>query len=285
VIGIVIALFLSKSNSKPFELALIELQGKFGGAVGGSFASLNRVIHSIINDNEELTKTLNRQNSMMKISLFERLFRGEFSDEASIVSMERYLGLDLGSRMYCVSILSFGVQELDLSAESLFQRDIMQIFTKSISLKQMSSKVFTHILSTERIGVLICFDDDDEQKNRASLSDELLQLLASTESMFNTPVHCSIGGFYTRLADVCLSYSEAAAAADHASSIQSVQKLLFYQDINRDKFAFFYPNEIEVKLKNMVAAAMQPALKRHWTTSGRKTSSTGTSQARWPITC
>jgi two-component system, response regulator YesN len=261
LLGIVIAILLSKSNSKPFELALIELQGRLGNAVGGSFGSLNRVIHSIINDNEELTKTLGRQNSMMKISFFERLFRGEFNDEADILSMQRYLGLDLSGRAYGVCILSFGAQENDLSAESLFQRDILQIFTKSISLQQISFKVFTHILSTERIGVLVCFESDDEPKNQAALSEELLQLLGDTETKFSTPVHCSIGGFYTRLADVCLSYSEAATAADHTSGLPSPQKLLFYQDINRDKFAFFYPYEIEVKLKNMLGSGNAAGVK------------------------
>ena len=251
-VGIVMALVLSSRNSKPFELALLELQKKNIGTETGTIASLNKGIGSIISDNVELNKTLAKQNAIMKTSFFNRLLHGDFADEEAITTNANYLGIDLSGRSYGVLILTFGWNKIPVNSETLFERDIIQIFTEKISLQQISQKTFVHTISTDRICVLFCLEQADQQQIDTMLMQELQQLIQETQYKLSAFVHCALGSFYHKLSDICISFSEACITADYVKNDPAGQDILSYQMISRERNGYFYSNEIEAKLKNLV---------------------------------
>lgn len=255
LVGTFVAFLLSWRNSRPFEQALLELQEKRGSEPvrGNVFSGISREISRIIDDNEELNKTLNRQNTMMKISFFDRLLHGKFSGDGELEVMMRYLGLDLSGSLYGALVLSFGEQAADMDEEALFEHDILQIFMEKISLKQLKFRAYPHTLSIDRMCVLVCFDNVGENECRGIVEQELVQLAEAAHAKFSADIRCGVGNFYPDLNDVYLSFGEACTAADCLAAGGNGTAVLSYGEINKKKLSYFYPGEIEVKLRNLVS--------------------------------
>ncbi len=251
-VGLVLAALFSRRNSRPLEEALLELRGKYGTG-GYSLApdsELRSGIHMMLRDNEELMRTLEKQRSRMKEIFLDRLFHGEFHDEKDILSMENYLGMDLSGAMYGAVLLTFGSGEEDLSESSLFGNELLQVFTRRIVLRQSSMQTVSLQVSNSRLAILVCFSGDREEENRKLLSREFDKMIAETEEKFSENISASAGNLYTRLEDVAVSFGEAYTAAAHPAA--EGEGLQFYRDVVHEDGGYFYPEEIEQKLKNLV---------------------------------
>lgn len=254
LIGIATIILLSRRNSKPLELALIEIKksSNLSESFDGTLKNLSKGINNIINDNDELNKTLKKHDTMIKSSFFERLFRGEFSSDEEIIAMSSYLNFDLSGKMYATLILSFEEYTDQFDAKSLFDNNILQIFSKKVSLGNTEFKAFTHTISVNRIAVLLCFDSNNADDNFDIVEKTILQLIEDIKLKLASDIHCSIGNFHEKLSDVCLSFSEASAALSYINNDTANQSFFTYKKVYEEKMGYFYPNEIEINLKNQV---------------------------------
>lgn len=247
--GILLSLYFSRKNARPVEEALTELQIRYGKG-NRTPEDLNKALKGIITDNAALQNSLERQRLQARNAFYESLFHGEFRDDEEILAKARYLELNIEAEAYCVMLLAFDMSSTPSSSdEAYLQTDIAQIFTKKVTLRQAQLHTLSHPLSESRLGILMCFGQQDEKANMAMIKSVIGQIINSSENQLLRDPRCFVGGLCTGLSNICISFGEASTAFEMQKARPVEAPVVFYKDVITEKRGYFYPAEIETKLK------------------------------------
>ncbi|MGB8454158.1 MAG: helix-turn-helix domain-containing protein [Anaerocolumna sp.] len=253
ITGLLLCIIFSRRNSLPLEDVLYALQEKDGSEIA-SFSALGGEIHHMITHNEEMAKAIAEQKIKMVRAFYEKLLNGSFNKEDEIFVNAKYLELDLMADMYAFILLSFGTAESNLEEETFSDKNLVQLFTEHLALPQMQFQTYTHVISFEKLGVLIFFSETDAEKNKAMLQAEFNKRLLQMREKFSEEIRCCCGNLYSNVSDIPLSYNEAVMAMEHIINQSPNCTVNFYEDIDAEPSYYFYPSVIEMKLKSLVNA-------------------------------
>lgn len=251
ILGLFMCFLFSRQNSTPLADVLYTLQESDGAEIT-SFTALGKQIHHMITNNHELSTAITDQKNKMIRAFYERLFNGSFYDEEEIIANAKYLELDLTAKMFTFILLSFGSAESNLEEDTFSNKNIVHLFAEHLALPQMHFQTYTHVISIDRLGVLVFFPSDVEKENRNLLQDEFHPKLLEMSEKFAEEIRCSCGNLYIRASDISLSYNEATMMMDHMINQTPNNNVNFYGDLEETTY-YFYPSAIETKLKSLVS--------------------------------
>lgn len=253
LVGLILCTLFSQRNSTPLEDVLYALQEKDGAGIA-SFSELGAEIHHMITNNEAMTKAIAEQKIKMERAFYEKLFAGGFNEENEIMVNARYLELDLKADMYAFLLLSFGTAESSLEEETFSDKNLVQLFAEHLALPQMQFRTYTHVISFDKLGVLVFFSGTKACQNKDILQKEFNLKLKEMQERFSEEIRCCCGTFYTSAIDIPLSYNEAIMTMDQRINQSPDYTISFYEDMTSEPSYYFYPNVIEMKLKSLVGA-------------------------------
>jgi AraC-like DNA-binding protein len=251
IVGLFMCILFSRQNSTPLADVLYALQEKDDSEII-SFSALGKQIHHMITNNEELSTAITDQKNKMIRAFYERLFNGSFYDEDEIIANAKYLELDLKANMFAIMLLSFGSAESNLEEATFSDKNIVHLFAEHLALPQMHFRTYTHVISIDRLGVLVFFPSDVEEENRNLLQAEFHPKLLDMSEKFSEEIRCSCGNLYSRASDISLSYNEATMMMDHMINQTPNNIVNFYGNLEETSY-YFYPSAIETKLKSLVS--------------------------------
>lgn len=251
IVGLIMCFLFSRQNSTPLAEVLYALQDKDGAEIT-SFSALGKQIHHMITNNEELSTAITEQKNKMIRAFYDRIFSGSFYDEEEIIANAKYLELDLKANMFAFILLSFGSAESKLEEDTFSDKNIVHLFAEHLALPQMHFQTYTHVISIDRLGVLVFFPSDIEQENRDLLQAEFHPKLLDMSEKFSEEIRCSCGNLYTQASDISLSYNEAIMMMDHMINQTPNNIVNFYGNLEETTY-YFYPSAIETKLKSLVS--------------------------------
>lgn len=257
--GLVLCILFSRKNSVPLEDVIYALQEKDGSEIT-SFSALGKEIHHMIINNDNMAVAMAEQKIKMVRAFYEKLLNGGFNEEDEILLNARYLELDLKAEMYAFILLSFGTAESSLEEETFSDKNLVQLFTEHLALPKMQFRTYTHVLSFEKLGVLIFFSNEDETMNKSMLEAEFNARLQEMRLKFSEEIRCCCGNLYTKVSDIPLSYNEAIMAMDQIINQSPSCKVNFYGDLKTEPSYYFYPSVLEMKLKSLVSAGNREGL-------------------------
>jgi two-component system, response regulator YesN len=260
VVGLFLCFLFSRRNSTPLSEVLYTLQEKDGAEIT-SFSALGKQIHHMIINNEELSTAITEQKNKMIRAFYDRLFSGSFYDEEEIIANAKYLELDLNANMFAFILLSFGSAESNLEEATFSDKNIVHFFAEHLALPQMHFQTYTHVISIDRLGVLVFFPSADEQENRNLLKAEFHPKLLDMSEKFAEEIRCSCGNLYIHSSDISLSYHEAVMTMDHMINQTPNNMVNFYDNLEETSY-YFYPSAIETKLKSLVSIGDSEGVKQ-----------------------
>lgn len=261
ITGLILCILFSRRNSTPLEDVFYALQEKDGSEIA-SFSALGREIHHMITNNEEMAVAMAEQKIKMVRAFYEKLLNGGFNEENEIMVNARYLELDLKADMYAFILLSFGTAESSLEEETFSDKNLVQLFTEHLALPKMQFRTYTHVISFEKLGVLVFFPGGGRETSKSVLEAEFNAKLAEMHSKFSEEIRCCCGNFYTKVSDIPLSYNEAIMAMDHIINQTPSSRVNFYEDLKTEPSYYFYPSVLEMKLKSLVNTGNREGLEQ-----------------------
>ncbi len=252
LVGTVLAVWLTRRHSRPLEATLMELQKLARSAPDATLKGLASGVSSVMQDNRELQDTLQTQRTMMRVSFFESLLHGDYADPGRASAMIDYLELDLSGRWFCFAQLS--PRTRGGGAGALMERDILQIYSERLMRGAEGVRVFTHARAGEELNLILCLDEADPLTCRDVARALMTQFVERIHGSLGVEAACTVGCFVENPQDLSQSYIEAGIAADQMRQMGDAQSVLFYDEIAGQGMGYFYPSEIENKLKNLIEA-------------------------------
>ncbi|BCJ97120.1 helix-turn-helix domain-containing protein [Anaerocolumna chitinilytica] len=253
IVGLILCIQFSRRNSIPLEDILYEFQSKDGSNIL-SLSALGKEMRTMLKNNEEMTLAIAEQRIILVRAFYEKLLNGAFNNELEILVNAKYLELDLKADMYAFILFSFGTAESNLEEETFSDKNLVQLFTEHLAVPRMQFRTYTHVMSFEKLGVLIFFTSSDAKTNKIMLEEAFTTELNEIHEKFSEEIRCCCGNLYTNLSDIPLSYNEAVMTMDQIINQIPNSRVNFYEDMVTEPSFYFYPNVIEMKLKSLVSA-------------------------------
>lgn len=256
LIGLLLCFRFTDNNAAPLESILQTLRESSSLAVPeiNSFTSLEMHLKHMIQDNSDLSAALEEQRIKLSNTFYEQLLGGGFSTAEELTANANYLGIHLDAGMYGFLVLSFEDALSTTEETALTSANMAQLFAQYLTLPQLSFRTQTHILSMNRLGILLFFQESDPIRNRELLREEFEPKLAEMQEQYSGDIHCCCGKLYTTPDNLSLSCTEALSALRQTATKPQEEGICFYDALETASDGYFYPAALETKLKALVEA-------------------------------
>jgi two-component system response regulator YesN len=254
IVGMLIAVFFANRHSKPIRALIKKFGEKFSIENGSDSNEYNFLDHSIsrlIHNNEALHSEIDKQTPLLRAALFDRLFRGEFNDNAELESTLSDMGIAINGCLFMVIVLQLEGLDPSSSNESIETIHVKRVILKDLLSTELGESGFIHDLRQERMAILMNFSHDDQEK----CIDFTNSMVENLDDQFNKhsdiQVVFGVGCLYGHLLDVYRSFKEALQALESVKPGRGAF-MLRYDDIPKGDNRYYYPIEIEQRIMNLV---------------------------------
>ncbi|TDF92714.1 helix-turn-helix domain-containing protein [Paenibacillus piri] len=252
-VGAVIASYAAYRNSKPVQ-AIVQTLSKLPAEPfhtgSNMFRTMNSTILSIIETNQELKMKMEHQLPFLRASFFERLLRGQFRSGSEIEAVMQHVRLELKGGSYLVAVLTFpaSIQEfLPSEIEHVTQKKFLIHETVSAL---MPKDVFLHDVEEDKIALLYVFNSTGAADIYAESSIKLNDIQQHIYRQLGMVTLISAGNPYTQWMDISRSFMEAQQALIKGRH----NRIIWFKDIQKSNNSYYYPENMELRLINMVRA-------------------------------
>ncbi|TBL80452.1 helix-turn-helix domain-containing protein [Paenibacillus thalictri] len=260
-IGAVIAGYAAYRNSKPVQ-AIVQTLSKIPAEpfhLGSNiFRTINNSISAIIETNQELNMKMEHQLPFLRASFFERLLRGQFRSGGEIEAVMQHVRLELKGGSYLVAVLTFpaSIQEfIPSEIEHLTQKKFLIHETVSAL---MPKDLFLHDVEEDKIALLFAFQATDAGDIYAESGAKLNDIQQHIYRELGMVTFISAGNPYTQWMDISRSFAEAQQALVKGRH----NRMVWFKDIQKSNNSYYYPENMELRLINMVRSGNEEDLAR-----------------------
>jgi len=195
---------------------------------------------------KKLQDTVDAQMPLLQHSFMADMFEGKLLKDSDAADTASSLGIDITGDRYMAMAISGNsgpIEVHDLAKMRMF------VDTYAESNCNPHIKLSSVSLSGNILAVLLIDDDNDLEKYVIEFSDSLAKDMHTSNI---NGVSIGIGSIYTRLTDVYKSFSEAIEAIEYHLILDSASTIYYFSDIPHNSEFYFYPEEEEKRLLNMV---------------------------------
>jgi AraC-like DNA-binding protein len=249
-VSVMFSFLFSRRSARPLEDVLREVKAAYAKEDTPP-SGLGKRIRKILDENASLQSELESQKIMGRGNFINGLFRGEYASERDILTLADYFGIDLRAACYCAMIFEYAESNPSEGVDEYLQKVLAVIHIKNVSAGTVALRAVSNPVGDRRYGVILCFDSDDSAQNTKAIMEFTGQLIK--ENTGPVPhIKYYVGNFAAELSDICISYGEADSACQQNKDSGDGGEVLFYRDALGRKNRYFYPNEIQMKLKHLV---------------------------------
>ncbi|WP_157800897.1 helix-turn-helix domain-containing protein [Bacillus solitudinis] len=253
--GVIIALFMAKRNSKPLNSILRKVTESFDGdtmETKDAYRLIEGTIARLASDNDELEKKVKDQIPILRLTFFEQLLKGEFTTEQDMKRLLVHTGVSITGNYYCVAI--FHLKDFkNNEKDELLQLDKARVLAKELILNLTHENCHVHNLEEDQIALLYTCNLKDENLCRTKLTTIINQVgdVLSNQLLIQSTI--AVGSLYENISGVPRSFEEAKKALS-TSSFQNKKAMIWYENLPKWNYSFHYPFEVESRLINFVKA-------------------------------
>ncbi len=265
LIGVVISIYLTRRNIRPIREMLVTLRKVFQGELSSGkneYEFLKNGVARLINTHEEMKRSMENQEILMKSTFLSRLIRGEISDEREIELLSGHLGINLKGKKHAAAILVLNRFPDRVNREMLIEHDINRVIIDNVINKYTGGRCNTYILDADQIILLLNFNTDDGGECEKIIENLLAQIIDELHATFNINVNLGVGNLYEKIADINLSFSEAKNTLALFDEIGGDNAILWYKDVKKELYGYYYPVELEQQLINMAKSGNKSDIDR-----------------------
>lgn len=263
-IGIGIAIFFSNRHSKPVR----KLIHKFGEAFSleqhpesNEYHILDHSISRLIRNNEALNSEIDKQTPLLTAALFDRLFRGEFNDDAELAQALSDIRLSIAGSWFVVVVLRMEWLDETNHDQPYETANAKRAIIKELISRELGDRGFIHDLRQERIALLLKFAGEGEADRTQALDEFIHHISTLLNKHSDIKVSFGAGSIYGQLLDVYRSFNEASTAIELANPGRD-EYIIRYKDIPKGNGSYCYPMEIEQRMINLVKSGNQNEVRK-----------------------
>lgn len=246
LIGAVIAYWLAYRNSGPVRRMVSLIAERSSGATmrtANAYRFIQESLAGLYDRNEQLHAEMERQRSLLRAALFERLLRGDIVSEREAQPLLEHAGIRLQEGTVVVALLR-------LAESSLDALDMQRLLVRETAEAMPAAAAFVHELSQDRIALLFVVPADPD--GIGTLERSLERLRGELGARYGITAVIAVGGGYERLTDAHRSFEEANLAL-HAHSRAESDALIRYGDLPIPA-SYYFPPDMQAKLLNAARA-------------------------------
>jgi AraC-like DNA-binding protein len=205
-----------------------------------------RPVKLLADDNKRLSEELTAQIPLLKSVFIERLLRGSFKTSEEIQNRQKKLNMTLVGINYGVVIIcikdTYDKTNDDLTIKHLLVKDTITNLVKK--------NVYFNDVDDNKIAMVFSFEEDMEE-----CTGILENIINSIYPKVNTITNCntiySIGDICSNMIDIPRSFEQAMQGIDYIE-LYTDKNLISYCDIPKSTEAYYFPQDIENRLINLV---------------------------------
>lgn len=272
IIAILLALFISKNNSKPIDDIISLFSDRISlftcrpqkYTYSNILESLKGNINEVIATNCEIENKLKEQQPVIHASIIQNLLSGDFSSSSEIVSLLKSSTINLNGFWHSVIIIR--IRDSVFNSEDLLAHDnkIKMILT-DIVLQAGASKfgsINSHYLGKNQIAFILSYNFPqqttqtpfvvrDREGIKEFLQDFAALIYNTTLEKTSLKVVISIGEPFSEQENISTSYYQAKHIMQNIS-VSFEKPFYYFTDLAQINYDFYYPFDIELRLSNCV---------------------------------
>ena len=254
LLGVCISIYLTRRNIRPIQETMLTLRKFFKGELGNGkneYDFLKNGVAKLVNTHDEMKKSMDTQELMMRSTFISRLMHGEISDQSEIEILSEHLDINLKGKKHAAVIIVLNRFSNIVNREVLIEQDINRVIIENVISKYIGGNGYTYILDADQITLLLNYDTDDDLECEKITETMLLNVRNELQETFNININFGVGNLYEKVADINLSFSEAKNTLIALNEVNTDNSIIWYKNVKKESSAYYYPMELELQLINM----------------------------------
>jgi two-component system response regulator YesN len=260
VLGGLAALGFAYRNSVPVRrlISSLLLQGETAAGVKEPYQFIQSMFEGMRLNHDAMQERILLQSPFLRAAFFDKLFKGGFSGEKELRSLQQHIGLRLEGQVFAAAVFQI-VHKTDQDEDLLHQLDVQRVLAMEILQQVLGEAGFVHQLDEDKMALLLCLSGGMEYAHE--ISSKLEQALHQLHQQIQLKVTISIGKYYSSLMDVPNSYEEAKKVLQY-SSYQPTDAIIGYEQLPKENRVYDYPVEVEGRLIRFIQAGETEQVKK-----------------------
>lgn len=256
IAGAAVAFWLAYRNSAPLVRIMEDIRAKLN--ISSSPASygykfLSATVAQLLRSRSSLEKSVQTQLPQVRAVFFERLIRGEFTDNKEIKLIAEHIHFPLTAERYVILLVRIGGYH-DLLAETvLVQLTALRAILKTEIQRKLTNSSYCHDISEDTLAVLIAAPSND--RCSSNCEDLFIALLKASRGNLAISVTVAGGSVKGSASHICSSFEEAKHALHHSGTANRCGEEIAWFSSILIKTGYYYPIEVEAQLEVAVRAS------------------------------
>lgn len=255
VIGCLIAYLLAYRNSVPISNMLRQVREFLGEENSktevDSFTDLDSTVSKLISSSKSLQEELRIQKPMLQDAFFDKLIKGEIRNNNELEAYSSYTKMDIRKKRYFTIIIRiFGYNDIDNINEEIIQElNMTKVLLRESLNKYIAEKGYLHDVDHQTIAAIFALDKDNSSECISEAEDIIKSCNEDIFQAYQIKLFIGGGQTYKNPLEIWRSYEQAVAALDYALGSNN-DGIAWYENIPKEKEAYYYPIEVEQRFIN-----------------------------------
>lgn len=258
LVGSFIANLLAYRNSKPLKEMVKTIKGFLNHEPnedsGNEYDILKGALNSLISSNEDLQHSLKEQAPFLRAAVIDHLIRGGYSNPKELSAALSHNDITIRGKYFTIVLLQINVYDEKITRRMLNELDVERVIIKKIAEKILQDKGYIHDLQNNMIAVLLSFNIESKEDIKKDIEAMIKEINSEIEKNSQITVSVTAGGVYDNLLDIYKSFNEATSTLDY-KLMKNQAEIIWYDQIPKESSEYYYPLELELRLRNLVKAA------------------------------
>jgi two-component system, response regulator YesN len=264
VAGIIISLLLAHRNSKPIHRLASSIREQLGldnSNGSNDFDFLHGNISVLISNSKRLEEELAGQLPLLRDALLKRIIRGELSSPGEMENAIAQTGMEMyGSHGFVGMILINGYDEM-VSPDIFREMNAARLIVKHAMHEVVQPMCQMTDWESDKVACLLTFPTKPDRTSIKQLEEQFKDLHNRLETDYRISITICMGATFHQWNEISRSYEEAKQAMDYAM-FHAGCPTVWYEQMDKDTTAYYYPIELELRLLNAMKAGEWPEVQR-----------------------
>ena len=255
ILGLIVAIILSRYNSRPIQKILTSLSDELSTAdQENAIEKISRSIKQMTTSNTYLKNALSAQEPLLKAQIIGKVLKGAFTDEDELKKSLEEVRISIGDGPYMACIIRL---EEELKSNKQLQgshRSEDKALIRSLVNDVLGASAFLYDWDNDKLAILFSFAGSQKVDTIRKYVETVLggvKLVLFEKHKIQTL--CSGGGLYNSLVEVYRSIVEAEDVLIYATSLW-LNPVCWFNAEHGNNEQYYYPMEMEQRLINLIKA-------------------------------
>ncbi|AEE97006.1 helix-turn-helix domain-containing protein [Mahella australiensis] len=253
LIGLITAFILASRNSMPIKRLIKRLQNAVGNnsPTSNEYDFIEDTVLQLVRNNKDLREYLEKQVPFLRVSFFERLLRGGFSQLKDIEAASSYARIDIKGEYFIVLVMKLNSFAMENDMNNSNETNVKRVVAAKEVTERLPWQNYLHDVDQDKVAVLTALSHNDIEEFDDKIEDVLKPLVDELQQNYNIIVSFGIGNICTDLLGINKSFREAIKALDYYRYGGKVKRIAWFKDIALPGLGYHYPIETEMRLINL----------------------------------